>query len=60
MAKQPSKTKKYKLTQADIAKIFGYSSVYSFKNSSSKNRYLKGIEKLIAHIEEQIISKLSE
>lgn len=43
--------KKYKLTQKLVAKYFGYASSKAFYSSSANDRILKGVSKIIAHIE---------
>lgn len=47
-----TKLKKYKLNQQMIAKMLGYSSYRAFYNSSAKKRILKGIEKILEHVDE--------
>jgi hypothetical protein len=41
----------YKISNTDIAEYFGYSSVETFNNSSSKARIIQGIESIIECIE---------
>ncbi len=43
-----------------IAKWFNYSSERSFNSSSAKDDMIKGIEKLIAHIEQHQINSLKK
>ena len=43
-----------------IAKWFGYSSERSFNSSKAKDDMIIGIEKLINHIESELIDKLKK
>jgi hypothetical protein len=52
--------KKYHITLEEIANMFGYSSVDSLRNSSAKERILKGIDKLILLIENKVIDRIKE
>jgi hypothetical protein len=53
-----SKIKKYKVTQEDIAKWFGYSNVDSFRNSTKKDSIMQGVEKVIRRIESEMMDYL--
>jgi len=55
-----TKRKKYGINHSLIAKWFGYSSERSFNSSKAKDDMTNGIEKLIQHIENQIINNLKE
>jgi len=52
--KRTPKIKEYKISNSLIAEYFGYSSVETFNNSSSKARIIQGIESIIDHIESYI------
>ena len=52
--------KKYGISQADIANLFGYSCVGSLKNTKTKERILKGVDELILLIEDKVISRIKE
>jgi hypothetical protein len=49
---------KLPFTHEEIAKAFGFSSVESFRNSSAKNRYLKGVAYIIKMIDNKHREKL--
>jgi hypothetical protein len=55
-----TKRKKYGIRNSLIAKWFGYSSERSFNSSKAKDDMTNGIEKLIQHIENQMINNLKE
>ena len=55
-----TKIKKYKIKHALIAKWFNYSSERSFNSSKAKDDMVRGIEKLIAHIEQELINSLKK
>jgi len=50
--------KRHKISQKDIAKWFGFSSEFTFNSSTAKDRYLKGIEKIIERVEQSINEKI--
>lgn len=52
--------KKYNINHKMIAKWFGYSSERSFNSSKAKDDMIIGIEKLINHIESELIDKLKK
>lgn len=54
------KAKKYKITNKVLAKYLGYSNDNTFNNSTAKDRILKALEKIITHIESEIIHKIEE
>lgn len=54
------KAKKYKLTNKQIAKYLGYSNENTFNKSTAKDRILLGIERIIEHVESEIIYKMEE
>ena len=51
---KPDLLSKYKIRNKDIAKWFGYKSPNSFNGSRAKLAMLKGIAKIIEHIESTI------
>lgn len=55
-----AKAKKYKLSNKLIARYLGYSSEVSFANTSSKDRILMAIERIIGHVESKIVEDLSK
>lgn len=59
LKKTISSRKKYNITNKMIADWLNYSSVASFNSSSAKNRILKAIDKVAAHVEEKILEKLT-
>lgn len=52
--KRTPKIREYKISNSLISEYFGYSSVETFNNSSSKARIIQGIESIIDHIESYI------
>jgi hypothetical protein len=54
-----SNLKRYKLTNKQLAKMFGYSSEYTLRSSTRYDLFSSGIEQLIEHIENQIVDKIS-
>ena len=50
--KRTDKIRQYNISNSDIANYFGFSTVDTFNNSTSKPRYIQGIECIIEHIEE--------
>lgn len=55
-----TKRKKYGINHSLIAKWFGYSSERSFNSSKAKNDMTNGIDKLIQHVENQLIINLNK
>jgi len=55
-----TKRKKYSINHKLLAKWFNYSSERSFNSSTAKEQMIKGIDKIIEHIENQMINKLKE
>jgi len=55
-----TKRKKYQITHKLLAKWFGYSSERSFNSSTAKEQMTRGIDKVIQHIENQIIKDLNK
>ena len=51
--------KKYKLTTKQIAKMFGYSSEYTLRNSTRYTLIIKGIDDIISHVEDEIVGKIT-
>lgn len=49
--KRTDKIRQYNISNSDIANYFGFSTVDTFNNSTSKPRYIQGIECIIEHIE---------
>ena len=49
----PDKTliKQYKLNSIILAKMFGYSTANSFRNSAKYNDILEGVNELLAYVE---------
>lgn len=54
------KLKKYKLTNDVLASYFEYASTGSFKSSTACPRIKRAVEKLITHIERDMIAKLQD
>lgn len=52
-ADKSGKLKEYKISNKLVAKWFGYNSDRAFNSSSAKERILRGIDRLINHIENQ-------
>lgn len=53
-----SKLSKYNLSLTQIAEMFGYSSVESFRNSSAYKKRIKSVEQVITHVEKEIIKRI--
>lgn len=53
------KLKKYNISIADLADMFGAKNEMSFRNSSAFNRYLKATELIIERVEQSIIDKIN-
>lgn len=51
--------KKYKVNAEMIAKWFGYKNGQSLRCTSSYHRHLEGVNKLIEHIEDEIVNKIN-
>jgi len=56
--KSMPKLKKYGLTIEQIAEIFNYSSMGSFRNSSAYIRHLEAVEQIISIVEKEIIKRI--
>ena len=54
------KIKKYNLTLTDVAELFGYSSSVAMRNSTAYEKRLKALEKLINHIEKELINRIQQ
>ncbi len=48
---KPEFMKRYKLSYADIANMFGYNTANSFYNASRRQDIINGVEAIIEHIE---------
>ena len=48
MSNKHPNIKEAKLTHAEIARFFGFKTVKSFDRTSAHNRYMKGVENLLA------------
>lgn len=55
-----NKAKKYKLTNEILATYFKYASTNSFNSTSSRNRILKAVEKIIEHVENEIVDRINK
>jgi hypothetical protein len=53
-----NKCKKYKITVKEVAKLFGYKNINSFRHTGTFNETMEGVEKLIEIVEQKIIDKL--
>jgi hypothetical protein len=51
---------KYSISLTQLAEMFGYSSVESFRNSSAYEKRLKAVEKVITHVEEELIRRIQK